>query len=116
MSLNSDCLDLELLQGYLDSMGKVIVGKMFLLYCQQSEIYLKDIEQAQLDDVSVDWQSHCHKMKGAAASVGMLELHAKLKLVEKVEATKEEKLVILNELQDLNSKASATFKEWLNTD
>ena len=36
-------LDLELLQGYLDSLGKTIVEQMFALYCQQVEIYLNDV-------------------------------------------------------------------------
>ena len=43
---SSHYLDIELLQGYLDSLGKPIVEQMFALYCQQVEIYLNDIESA----------------------------------------------------------------------
>ena len=39
---SSHYLDLDLLEGYLDSLGKTIVEQMFALYCQQVEIYLND--------------------------------------------------------------------------
>ncbi|AAZ26570.1 histidine-containing phosphotransfer (HPt) domain protein [Colwellia psychrerythraea 34H] len=108
-------LDLELLQGYLDSLGKVIVEQMFALYCQQVEIYLNDIENAQLNDSLSGWQNHCHKMKGAAASVGMYQLHGQLKLIEKAEVSKEKKSVLLKELRLLNDQAVFAFKNWLET-
>jgi HPt (histidine-containing phosphotransfer) domain-containing protein len=108
-------LDLELLQGYLDSLGKVIVEQMFALYCQQVEIYLNDIENAQLNDSLSGWQNHCHKMKGAAASVGMYQLHGQLKLIEKTEVSKEKKSVLLKELRLLNDQAVFAFKNWLET-
>lgn len=108
-------LDLELLQGYLDSLGKVIVEQMFALYCQQVEIYLNDIENAQLNDSLSGWQEHCHKMKGAAASVGMCQLHGQLKLLEKTDASKEKKLALLQELRLSNEQAILAFKAWLET-
>ena len=108
-------LDIDLLDDYLASMGKGIVEQMFTLYCQQVEIYLNDIEAAQLSDSSVDWQDNCHKMKGAAASVGMIQLHGRLKLVEKTEAEKEEKAILLAELQVLNRQAVHAFKNWLDS-
>ena len=108
-------LDLELLQGYLDSLGKIIVEQMFTLYCQQVEIYLNDIENAQLNDSLSGWQEHCHKMKGAAASVGMHQLHGQLKLLEKTDASKEKKLALLQELKLSNEQAILAFKTWLET-
>ncbi|TWX68880.1 phosphorelay protein [Colwellia demingiae] len=108
-------LDLELLQGYLDSLGKTIVEQMFALYCQQVEIYLNDIENAQLNDSLTGWQDHCHKMKGAAASVGMYQLHGQLKLLEKTEVSKEKKSVLLKELRLSNEHAILAFKNWLVT-
>ena len=89
------CLDYELLQGYLDSLGKDVVEKMFGLYCQQVDIYLHDISDAQLSDNDVAWQESCHKMKGATASVGMSSLHSQLKVYEFTTASQEEKAVIL---------------------
>jgi HPt (histidine-containing phosphotransfer) domain-containing protein len=108
-------LDLELLQGYLDSLGKAIVEKMLALYSQQSKIYLHDIEQAQLNSSFSDWQEHCHKMKGATASVGMHQLHGQLKLLEQLDAPKEKKAVLLAELKLSNEQATLAFKRWLES-
>jgi hypothetical protein len=108
-------LDLELLQGYLDSLGKAIVEKMFALYSQQAEIYLHDIEHAQQNSSLLDWQEHCHKMKGATASVGMHQLHAQLKLLEKLDAPKERKALLLAELKLSNEQAILAFKAWLES-
>ena len=106
-------LDLELLEDYLARLGKTIVEQMFTLYCQQAEIYLSEIKQAQLSHSLADWQSCCHKMKGAAASVGMIQLYGKLKAVEKSDAVKDEKAVFLSQLQRLNDQAVDAFKTWL---
>ena len=106
-------LDIELLQGYLDSLGKPIVEQMFALYCQQVKIYLNDIESVQVNNSLSGWQEHCHKMKGAAASVGMCKLHGQLKLLEKTAATQQQKSVLLTELKLENEQAILAFKEWL---
>ena len=106
-------LDTELLQGYVDSLGKSIVEQMFTLYCQQAALYLKDIEAAQISQCEESWQEHCHKMKGASASVGMSELHQQLKVLEKVSATQQEKSSMLTELKLTNQQAINTFKTWL---
>ena len=111
---SSPYLDLALLEDYLDRLGKNIVEQMFTLYSQQVDIYLRDIENAQLSDSKEDWQEHCHKMKGAAASVGMLQLHGKLKLIEKTDADKEEKGEYLAEVKLLNEQAALAFKSWLD--
>ncbi|WP_232771564.1 Hpt domain-containing protein [Colwellia sp. 12G3] len=108
-------LDLELLEGYLDSLGKTIVEQMFALYCQQVAIYLNDIESAQLNDSLSGWEEHCHKMKGATASVGMCQLHAQLKLLEKSTAPKEQKRELLTALKLANEQAILTFKSWLES-
>lgn len=108
-------LDLELLEGYLDSLGKTIVEQMFALYCQQVEIYLNDIESAQLKDSLSCWEEHCHKMKGAAATVGMHTLHRQLKLLEKTDAAKEKKAVSLKALRLSNEQAILAFKNWLES-
>jgi HPt (histidine-containing phosphotransfer) domain-containing protein len=109
------CLDIELLQGYLDSLGKAIVEQMFSLYCQQVAIYLKDIEKAQKNNSPSEWQEHCHKMKGASASVGMCDLHGLLKELEHTEATQQKKSLLLEELKQTNNKAMDKFSSWLET-
>ena len=108
-------LDLELLQGYLDSLGKTIVEQMFALYCQQAEIYLNDIERAQLNESLTGWQEHCHKMKGAAASVGMYQLHGQLKLLEQTDVSTNKKAVLLVELKTSNEQAIVAFQNWLKS-
>lgn len=112
---SSPYLDLELLEGYLDNLGKNIIEKMFTLYCQQVEIYLKNIESAQLNNSLIGWEEHCHKMKGATASVGMCQLHRKLKLFEKTDVAKEKKLILLEELKLSNEQAILAFKSWLES-
>ncbi|MCJ8294912.1 MAG: Hpt domain-containing protein [Colwellia sp.] len=110
---SSPFLDLELLHGYLDSLGKPIVEQMFALYCQQVKIYLNDIESAQVNNSLSGWQEHCHKMKGATASVGMYKLHGQLKLLEHTAASQQQKLVLLTEVKLENEQAILAFKEWL---
>ena len=110
---SSPYLDVELLQGYLDRLGKPIVEQMFDLYRQQVAIYLNDIESSQQNNSIVGWQDHCHKMKGAAASVGMCKLHGQLKLLEKTDAAQQQKGVMLKELTVANEQAMAAFKDWL---
>ena len=108
-------LDTTLLMDYVTSLGKSVVEQMFNLYSQQSAIYLSDIEKAQLSDSLALWQEHCHKMKGAAGSVGLKETHKKLILLEKTTATKDEKAKMLEELKKLNENALLAFNNWLVT-
>ena len=108
-------LDFVLLDDYLDRLGKKIVEQMLALYCQQSVIYLTDIENAQLNNSQSDWQEHCHKMKGATASVGMYKLYEQLKSLEKSEASTEEKLAFVAALKISNEQAIAAFKRWLQS-
>ena len=107
-------LDLLLLQSYLDSLGKNIVEQMFTLYKQQAIIYITDIEKAQLVDSAALWQEHCHKMKGASASVGLTHLHGLLVSLEKTVAKQEEKSVLLIELKYKNEQAIDAFQQWLS--
>lgn len=108
-------LDLALLDSYIESLGKHIVEQMFALYCQQVKIYLNDIESALFNDSLVQWQEHCHKMKGATASVGMRQLHEQLQVLEKTDASKEHKAQRLSELRLSNDQAILAFKAWLDS-
>ena len=106
-------LDLNLLENYLNNIGKEVLLKMLALYKQQAAIYLVDIEQALTADKQEQWQEHCHKMKGASGSVGLLQVHALLVDMEKLVAEQAIKSKKLQELQQLNEKAIATFEQWL---
>lgn len=107
-------LDLGLLQGYIDNLGKPIVQQMLELYIGQSAIYLDEIAKTVVADKQNLWQESCHKMKGAAGSVGLLLVHKKLAMIEKSEEIETSKLSYLAELNDLNTTAYNEFSDWLS--
>jgi len=107
-------LDLELLQGYIDNLGKSIVQQMLDLYIGQSAIYLDEIAETVAIDKQELWQESCHKMKGAAGSVGLLIVHKKLVMIEKMEESETIKLIHLSELKALNTAAYNDFSDWLS--
>jgi HPt (histidine-containing phosphotransfer) domain-containing protein len=111
----SEVLNIDLLKGYLDTLSKGMIEQMYELYGQQVPIYLASINDAISENSEVSWQESCHKMKGAAASVGLISLHSQLVALEKIEATKEEKYQFLQELTDENSKVMKIFETWLAT-
>mgnify|MGYP000412034718 CR=1 FL=1 len=108
-------LDNELLDGYVHSLGNGVVKQMFDLYNQQVIIYIKDIEQSLLCGNAQLWQEHCHKMKGAAGSVGLKALYSRLKLMEKTTASTSDKAHQLAELKIHNKQAIADFNDWLES-
>jgi HPt (histidine-containing phosphotransfer) domain-containing protein len=114
---NNECiqLDNELLDGYVQSLGVDVVKKMFALYSQQVAIYLEDIESSLLCDNGPLWQEHCHKMKGAAGSVGLKALHLRLKSMEKTTADASNKAHQLAELKIHNQQAIAEFSHWVES-
>lgn len=106
-------LDTELLNSYAQSLGYNVVKQMFTLYQQQVTIYLNDIEKSLCcDDIKL-WQEHCHKMKGAAASVGLKQLHERLKVMEKTTANNSDKAKQLAALTQHNAQAMVEFNCWL---
>lgn len=117
MSKNNELvqLDIELLNGYAQSLGRDIVKQMFALYEQQVVIYLGDIEESLRYDNAKLWQEHCHKMKGAAGSVGLKGLHSRLKEMEKTTASAEGKTQQLAELTRHNKQGMQEFNHWLDS-
>lgn len=107
-------LDTILLGGYLDNLGESIVQQMLDLYLGQSVIYIDDIASATSIDKQQEWQEFCHKMKGAAGSVGLLQVHKKLVEIEKSEVNEENKKVMVNDLRALNQDATNAFIAWLS--
>lgn len=110
----SDQLDLNLLGDYLNNLGKPTLIKMIALYKQQVALYLQSIEQAIDDESQEQWQEHCHKMKGAAGSVGLTQVHLLLVTLEKSTESFARKAVELDNLRSLNKKAIAEFQQWLS--
>ena len=115
MDNNEELLELDqaLLDSYVQSLGFDMVRKMFDLYSQQVVIYMNDIQASLLSDNTLQWQEHCHKMKGAAGSVGLKALHARLKIMEKTTASISEKDSQLTELRLHNQQALLDFNDWL---
>jgi HPt (histidine-containing phosphotransfer) domain-containing protein len=108
-------LDINLLDGYYDSLGQNIVQKMLDLYIQQSATYTQEIADAIAEESQELWQDRCHKMKGATGSVGMVSAHKKLVTIEKVLSLWQEKQVYLSELIEINEQAINAFKVWLSS-
>ncbi|MDO6486791.1 Hpt domain-containing protein [Colwellia sp. 6_MG-2023] len=107
-------LDKELLSDYVQRLGHGVVKQMFDLYIQQVALYINDIESSLLCDNSQLWQEHCHKMKGAAGSVGLKSLHIRLKEMEKTTMGTSGKAQQLAELKIHNKQAIAAFDDWLS--
>lgn len=108
-------LDKELLNGYLQSLGIEVVKKMLALYEQQSTLYIADIEAALLSESLQLWQEHCHKMKGAAGSVGLKSLHARMVVMEKSTESSTIKAQQLAELHIHNKQAIIDFNDWIES-
>lgn len=108
-------LDLTLLNDYMDSLGKDIVKQMLALYIQQSEEYIDNISLAAHDDCQKSWQESCHKMKGAAASAGLLDVHSQLVNIEKSTESQNVKLGYIQELKTLNADGLEIFQSWLES-
>jgi HPt (histidine-containing phosphotransfer) domain-containing protein len=106
-------LDVNLLDGYLDSLGQDIVQQMLDLYIQQSITYIHDINDAVTQESQELWQERCHKMKGATGSVGLVFLHAKLVAIEKLTGVWSEKNMYASELTVVNDQGINAFKQWL---
>jgi HPt (histidine-containing phosphotransfer) domain-containing protein len=106
-------LNHDLLNNYIQSLSVEVVNKMIALYREQVVIYLVDIESALQCNDSRLWQEHCHKMKGAAGSIGLQSLHAQLVLMEKTTADITEKAQQLAELKDHNKHSLTNVNAWL---
>ncbi|GHF78523.1 Hpt domain-containing protein [Thalassotalea marina] len=106
-------LDLQLLNGYLDNLGRDVVQQMLTLYTQQSEIYLTEIQSTLIAQDKNEWRDKCHKMKGAAGSVGLVQVHGLLVDIEKSEVPWAQRQEHFTNLQRLNNEAIASFNTWL---
>lgn len=110
---NIEQLDVNLLDGYLDSLGLDIVQQMLDLYIQQSITYIDEITDSIAQESQELWQERCHKMKGATGSVGLLVAHGKLVKIEKLSGSWAEKSRLLSELVAINKISIEAFETWL---
>lgn len=109
----SEIIDLPLLQGYLDNLGQPVLEKMLALYRQQSQNYLVAIKEALALESQEDWQERCHKMKGAAGSAGLKQVHALLCKIEKSTDEWSRKQQYVIDLEQRNVIGIKAFSRWL---
>lgn len=107
-------LDLALINGYLEVLDLEVIQQMLDLYRQQSILYLTGISAAIDETNDNTWQEQCHKMKGAAASAGLCQVHQKLIAIEKTTEAWQVRADHLSALALLNQQAIDTFKQWLD--
>ena len=108
-------LNLVLIKGYLETLDISILEQMLDLYSQQSKQYLTAIEEAIVKEDQYTWQQECHKMKGSAASAGLLLVHKKLLEIEDSTQDWLIKATDLQALSLLNQEAINVFRQWLKT-
>ncbi|MEW6984089.1 Hpt domain-containing protein [Colwelliaceae bacterium 6471] len=110
---NFNQLDMPLLQGYLENLSKNVVAQMLDLYITQSKLYLIEIAKAVDEESQSLWEEQCHKMKGAAGSAGLIQVHKQLVTIEKSTDSWALKQELLKHLCDENEIAIKAFQEWL---
>lgn len=113
--MENEQLDLNLLNGYLETLDHSTLAKMLALYQQQSTVYIEEIKQALSENSQQLWQEQCHKMKGAAGSVGLIQVYTLLVNIEKSSAEHLKKAEYLLQLQQINTQAMASFQQWLKS-
>ena len=107
-------IDLILINSYLEALDRAVIKQMLDLYIEQSALYLSAINHAVVMADQKAWQEQCHKMKGAAASTGLSQVHQKLILIEKSAEDSETKTQHLQALSLLNQQAITAFQQWLS--
>jgi HPt (histidine-containing phosphotransfer) domain-containing protein len=112
---NNELLDKPLLSSYLKTLGKATIEKMITLYEQQASLYLAEISAVVAEHQQTLWQEKCHKMKGAAGSVGFKQVHALLVDIEKSQQPMAQKKGLITQLMQLNQASLNTFHHWFKT-
>ncbi|MDP5143818.1 ATP-binding protein [Rheinheimera baltica] len=79
VSAESQILDEAILNDYLQSLGKEVVRRSAQLFAQLLPGYMNKLVETAVQRQEKDFQEAAHKLKGAAASVGLLwvQKHAK---------------------------------------
>ena len=106
-------LDSDLLKGYVSDLGVDIVKQMLALYDQQSIIYLQEIDQAIDQQCQQLWSTRCHKMKGAAGSVGLIAVFRYLVEIEKSSQSWPEKRKFHRCLSSLNTVGMLCLADYI---
>lgn len=117
----SDVLNMELLVELNDILGKEFIGKNLLLFKQTMPSYVNELldsyEQYKQDSaLKKDLLSNVHKIKGAAASVGLLRLQQVASLAQDANHENWETHIDewINTLANDWLVDTATLEDWLN--
>lgn len=84
-TVNADILDVSLLQAYLQSLGKEGMQRSVRLFTQLLPGYINKLLEAAVQRQATDLSSMAHKLKGAAAAVGLRWLQQQAKELEEQE-------------------------------
>jgi two-component system aerobic respiration control sensor histidine kinase ArcB len=79
-------LDINTLQDYLQSLGKTSMKRSIQLFEQLLPGYINKMLEAATQHEVEEFQEAAHKLKGAAASVGLFWVQQQAKLLEQEEA------------------------------
>ena len=108
-------LNIGLIDDYKQSLGVEIIRQMLDLYIAQSAIYLEEIRSAASSSDHLLWHDKCHKMKGAASSIGFIVLRELLLSIEHSDAGEQVKLDYCAQLNQLNIEAITAFEAWITS-
>lgn len=78
----SEVLDIATLENYLQSLGKEGMQRSAKLFAQLLPGYINKLLEAAVQQHEAELQSHAHKLKGAAAAIGLLWVQLQAKKLE----------------------------------
>lgn len=79
---SSDILDIQTLQSYLQSLGKEGMQRSTKLFAQLLPGYINKLLEAAVQEHEEELHSNAHKLKGAAAAIGLLWVQEQAKALE----------------------------------
>lgn len=112
--MNNKNIDFSLLENYLERLGKNVVSQMIALYQEESTKYYLELAKLIGQENQNYWETTCHKMKGAAGSVGFTQVFSFIVSIEKLRDSAEKKSQLLRELEDQNQKSIKATQLWIN--
>ncbi|WOH37150.1 hypothetical protein RI844_17560 [Thalassotalea fonticola] len=106
-------LDKELIKQYMDALGNEVFNQTIDLYIEQSEIYLKQLNNAISDQNYTLWQESCHILKSASGNTGLKQVFIKAGNIEYSKRDFSQLAKDLDELHQLNKISIEHIQKWL---
>lgn len=108
-----EILDKELIKQYMDVLGSEVFNQTVDLYIEQSEIYLKQLNNAITNQDYTLWQESCHILKSASGNTGLKQVFNKAGTVEYSKQDFTQLAKDLEELYELNTISIEQIQKWL---